>query len=126
MAKTLEIIASGTSPRQSLSIQGGNYAEGGLTASGTTKATSPVLPAAKNYISICSSGKGFSFAPGSQQGDKIEVYNGGNNACLIYTTIGSSDTITNGSANAGFSVGSFKSATFDKVTNTLWMPNLSA
>lgn len=126
MAQLAHIISSGNSPRSALTINGGNYSEGGLTATGTTKATALLLPGSKNYISLCSSGKGSALPLSAQQGDKIEVFNGGLNTLLVYTPVGSSDTITNGSANGGFSIATMRSATFDKVASTLWMVNYSA
>lgn len=126
MAKSQHMIASGLSPQSALAIQGGNYSNGGLTATGANKAASLPLPASDNYISLCSAGKGVSLPADAIQGDQIVVYNGGLNACLVYSTIGTTDTITNGSANAGFSVASMKGAFFEKVTGSLWMVNYSA
>lgn len=125
MPKSLEIIAAGLSPQAVNTIQGGTFSSGGLVATGSSKATSLLMPASDTYVSLCSSGKGIQL-PICIQGDECRVYNGGLNACLVYTPVGTSETITNGSANQGFSVGSFKSAIFEKVTSTLWMVNLSA
>lgn len=126
MAKTLEILSAGLSPQAASAIQGGTFNGGGLTATGTTKATSLLLPASDNLISLCSSGKGVSLPPTVIQGDDINVYNSGLNACLIYTPIGTSQVITNGSANQGFSVAANRSAAFTLVTATQWMVNYSA
>jgi len=126
MAKTLQILSAGNSPQSAAAIQGGSFSAGGLTATGTNKAGALVLPDSDNYVSLCSSGKGVALPADCVQGDAIEVYNGGANACLVYTPIGTSQTITNGSANQGFSVASMKGATFNRVTSTLWMVNYSA
>lgn len=126
MAKVQQIIASGNSPLAASTIVGGLFAEGGLTAAGTTKATALALSAAANYLSITSSGKGVALPADTNQGDMIEVYNGGSNTLLVYTPIGTSQTITNGSANGGFSVATLRSAYFRRVTSTLWMVNYSA
>jgi hypothetical protein len=53
------------------------------------------------------------------------VYNGGLNACLVYTPQGTPQTITTLSANGGFTVSAAKAATFRNVTGSLWMVNYS-
>ncbi len=125
MSQVAHIISLGVQPNTALTINGGNYSSGGLTAAGTTKATALLLTASKNYIAICSSGKGFQL-PQCSQGDEIEVYNGGLNTALIYTNASTTETITNGSANGGFSIATMKGARFSKVTSSLWMVNYSA
>lgn len=91
-----------------------------LTAAGTTKATATVLSSAVNYISICSSGKGVAL-PAMNQGDSVQVYNNGANSCLVYTTQGVADTITNLSANGGYTLSVQKGASFKKCTSTVVM-----
>lgn len=124
MPSQLHILAAGNSPKSVTSLVGGNFSDGGLTAAGTNKATSLVLPGYSNYISVCSSGKGASLPP-SLAGDGVEVYNGGSNALLIYTPVGVADTITTGSANGGFTVSANKGCLFRKTTSSLWMVNYS-
>lgn len=116
-------MGSGFSPLQSTNVQGDT--SGALTAAGTTKATALLLSAAQNYLSITSSGKGAAL-PIANQGDSIEVFNGGSNSLLVYTPVGTSDTITNQSANGGFTIATMRSAKFNKVSSSLWMVNYSA
>lgn len=123
MAIVQRLMASGLSPLASTNVVGDT--SGALTAVGTTKATSLVLSAAQNYLSITSSGKGASL-PVANQGDSVEVYNGGSNSLLLYTPVGTSDTITNQSANGGFTIATLRSAKFSKVSSSLWMVNYSA
>lgn len=125
MAQVAHIISNGIPPNAALAINGSNYSSGGLTATGTTKATSLLLGASKNYISLCSSSKGVCL-PQCAQGDKIEVFNGGLNTLTVYTNSSLTETITNNSTLAGFAIATMRSATFDKVTSSLWMVNYSA
>lgn len=125
MSKTLHIIASGASPQLAGAIQGGIFSQGGLTAAGTTKATALALSSADSYVSICSSGKGVALPGDLFQGDTAKVFNGGANALLVYSTIGTSDIINNQSANGGFTISTFKSAYFTKVSSTLYIVNYS-
>lgn len=123
MAIVQRLMGSGFSPLQSTNVQGDT--SGALTAAGTTKATALLLSAAQNYLSITSSGKGAAL-PIANQGDSIEVFNGGSNSLLVYTPVGTSDTITNQSANGGFTIATMRSAKFNKVSSSLWMVNYSA
>lgn len=123
MAIVQRLLASGLSPMAATNITGDT--SGALTAAGTTKATALQLSAAQAYLSITSSGKGVALPP-ANQGDSIEVFNGGANSLLVYTPQGIADTITNQSANGGFTVATMRSAKFNKVTSTLWMVNYSA
>lgn len=115
-------MASGISPFAATNITGD--ISSALTAAGTNKATALLLASAENYVSITSSGKGV-MLPAMAQGDDVSVYNGGANTLLVYTNTGS-DTITNGSANGGFSIATMRSANFSKVTSSLIMVNYSA
>lgn len=124
MAKISHMMSSGFSPREALAINGGNFSDGTLKATGTNKATSLALTSVDSYIATVSSGTGVSLIP-CDQGDDMSVFNGGANALLVYTPIGISDTITNLSANAGFTVSSMKGCWFNKVTGSIWMVNYS-
>lgn len=124
MAKISHLMASGMPAKMALSVNGGNFSSGGLKATGTTKATALQLTDVDSYVSICSSGTGVNLI-GGDQGDDFSVFNGGANALLVYTQQGSTDTITNSSANAGFTVSSMKGVWFNKVTGSLWMVNYS-
>lgn len=117
------LMASGLSALAANNIAGDTSSA--LTASGTTKAGALVLSNEQNYIAICSSGKAVSLPP-MNQGDSCEVLNGGANTLLVFTTAGTSDTITSGSANGGFSIATMRSAVFSKVSSTLVMVNYSA
>lgn len=117
------LMGSGLSSLASNNIAGDGSAA--LTAAGTTKATALVLSAQSNYISICSSGTGVSL-PAMNAGDDVEVCNNGANNLLVYTTKGIADTITNLSANGGFTLSVQKSALFMKMTSTVVMVNKSA
>lgn len=123
MAIVQRLMASGLPPLTANNIVGDT--SGALTAAGTTKATALQLSAAQSYISICSSGKGAAL-PQVNQGDSVEVFNGGANSLLVYTPVGISDTITNQSANGGFTIATMRGARFNKVSSSLWMVNYSA
>ena len=117
------LLGSGIAALAATNIAGDNSTA--LTAAGTTKATALVLSAQSNYISICSSGTGVSLAA-MNQGDDVEVCNNGANNLLVYTTKGIADTITNLSANGGYTLSVQKSANFMKMTSTVVMVNKSS
>lgn len=117
------LLGSGIAALAAQNIAGDNSAA--LTAVGTTKATALQLSSQSNYISICSSGKGVAL-PALSLGDDCEVYNNGANSLLVYTTQGVADTITNTSANAGYTLSVQKGATFAKMTSTVVMVNKSS
>lgn len=117
------LLGSGIAALAASNIAGDNSAA--LTAAGTTKATALQLNSQSNYISICSSGKGVAL-PALNQGDDCEVMNNGANNLLVYTTIGVADTITNTSANAGYTLSVQKTASFYKMTSTVVMVNKSS
>lgn len=123
MAFINRIIGSGIPPLAASNICGDT--SGALTAAGTTKATALALSSQSNYVSICSSGKGVSL-PAMNQGDDVDVYNNGANNLLVYTTAGIADTITNLSANGGFTLSVQKGANFAKMTSTVVMVNKSS
>lgn len=122
MALVQRIMAAGTSSLAANNIVGD--VSSSLTAAGTTKANSLALASAVNFLGTVGSSSGASL-PAMNIGDSVEVYNGGANAALIYTTIGVADVITNQSANGGFTVSAQKGATFKKVTSTIVMVNYS-
>lgn len=124
MAKISYMMAAGMPARMALTVNGGNFSAGGVKGTGTTKATALQLTDVDSYVAICSSGVGVSLIAGDQ-GDDFSVFNGGANALLVYTVQGGTDTITNLSTNAGFTISSMKGAWFNKVTGTLWMVNYS-
>lgn len=124
MAKISHMMAAGFSPAEALRVNGGNFSSGGLKATGTNKATSLQLTEVDSYVATVSSGTGVCLVQGDQ-GDDMSIFNGGANALLVYTPIGIADTITNLSANAGFTVSSMKGCWFNKVTSSLWMVNYS-
>lgn len=117
------MMGSGLSALAANNIAGDNSAA--LTATGTTKATALVLSSQSNYVSICSSGTGVSL-PAMNQGDDVEIANNGANNLLVYTTKGVGDTITNLSANGGFTLSVQKTASFLKMTSSVVMVNKSA
>lgn len=123
MAILQRIMASGASAGLANNIVGDFT--GSLTASGTTKATALLLNSARNYVSVCSSGKAVAL-PATNINDEIEVWNGGSNTLTVFTNPSASETITNGSTLGGFSVATLRSAKFTKVTSTLFMVNYSA
>lgn len=123
MAFVNRIMGSGISALAANNICGDQ--SGSLTATGTNKATALQLTNQANYVAICSSGKGVSLPP-MNAGDDVEVYNNGANSLLVYTTIGVADTITNLSANGGFTVSVQKGCGFSKMTSSVIMVNKSA
>lgn len=123
MAIVQRLMSSGIASLTANNIAGDTSSA--LTAAGTTKATALALTNTSNYISICSSGKGVALPP-MNQNDMVDVYNNGANSCLVYTTIGVADTITNLSANGGYTLSVQKGATFKKCTSTVVMVNKSS
>lgn len=116
-------MAGGLSAAESARVVGGNFSEGNYTAAGSTKATATLLNSVSSYVSICSSsGKGVELMQ-MDQGDSMEVYNGGANTLYVYSN--GSDTIINHSANQGFAVNTLKGCQFRKVTSSVVMVNLS-
>lgn len=123
MAMVNRIMGSGISAQAANNICGDQSSA--LTAAGTTKATALALSAQSNYLSITSSGKGVSL-PAMNLGDDVDVWNNGANNLLVYTTAGVADTITNLSANGGYTLSVQKGANFTKVTSSVVMVNKSA
>lgn len=123
MSIVTRIMASGASAGLANNIVGD--ASAALTAAGTNKATALQLASASNYVGTTASSTGVSL-PQANQGDTVEVFNGGASTLLVYTPIGIADTITNQSANGGFSIATMRSAYFKKCTGSLWMVNYSA
>jgi hypothetical protein len=124
MSIATQIIAVGNSPATALAINGGNFASGGLTATGTVQGNALLMFPGNNYFTTVAAATGAGI-PIMAQGDSIEVYNGGANALLVYTSVTGENVIGLG-ATAGFSIPVNKGAIFRKVTNTVFAVNLSA
>src|SRR5579859_7310510 len=122
MTSTRDLMAAGMPAGQANQI--GMDKATGLVAAGTTKAGSLALTADVCVFATVSSGKGASLQPSSGAA-AVAIYNGGSNALLVYTAIGTSDVINGNSANGGFSVTNGKSAIF-MATDGQWVANLSA
>lgn len=123
MAIVQRLMASGAPAGLANNIAGDTSAA--LTAVGSTKATALQLASVQNYVGTTAASTGVSL-PQANQGDSVEVFNGGASTLTVYTPIGIADTITNGSANGGFSVATMRSAKFTKLTSSLWMVNYGA
>jgi len=123
MTMANRMMGSGIAAGAAQNIQGD--ISSALTASGTTKANALALSSAINYITICSSGKAVSL-PALALGDDVEIYNNGANSLLVFTQVGSTDSITNLTANAGYTLSVQKGAHFRKCTSTIVMVNKSS
>lgn len=115
------IIASGIPPLAATNIIGDMSAA--LTAAGTTQTDATLMSAGQNYFGTVTSSTGGKL-PAVNVGDSVYVINGGASTLSVYGQLG--ESITNGSANAAFSVATLKSCLFTKVTDTLWFVLLSA
>lgn len=95
-----------------------------LTALGTTQGTALVLSQVINIVTTTAASTGVLLMP-SEVGAEVSVYNLGANALLVYPGVGGA--INALSANAGFSVGAGKAATFKgRANGTGWVTILSA
>jgi len=130
MAIKSKLTGVGTSPAQAQNIVG--TVANSLTAAGSTQATAYAMSTDDWQIfTTVASGTGAILAPGTgtaptpySAGDEMMVTNHGANTLLVYPPTGGK--IANGSANAGFSVGSTKSAFFQCIDGTNWAAYLSA
>ena len=121
MALTARIISAGNSPNSAQQIVG-DFASG-LTATGNSQATALALGAAVNAFSTVASSTG-AILPGASPGDSVKVWNAGAQTLSVYGQ--GTEAIGSGGASAAFSVATTKGALFTKVSNTLWIPILSA
>jgi hypothetical protein len=107
MAQVQNLMAFGTPPLLAQAIVG--EVSNNLTAAGTTQANALKLSTVTNIVTTAAAATGVQL-PSTAQGDGIVVANLGANALLVYPVVGGS--IQTGAANAGFSVGVGKTATF--------------
>jgi len=120
--KRLEGVQGGLTRSQAEALL--NDIATGLTAAGTTQADALALAKVTNVFGTVAAGSGARLESNLEIGDETRVVNLGANALLVYPPVGGS--IQTGAANAGFSVGAGKSATFKKVSATLFVSDLSA
>jgi len=107
MAQVQNLMAYGTAPLLALAIVG--EVANNLTAAGSTQGTALKLSAVNNVVTTAAASTGVQL-PATGPGDAITVANLGANALLVYPVTGGA--IQTGAANAGFSVGVGKTATF--------------
>lgn len=122
MAIPSRLMGSGLSALAAISVVG-DVADT-LTATGSTQGTALVLSAVINIVTTAAASTGVLLPP-SEVGAEMAVYNLGANALLVYP--GTGGIINALSANAGFSVGAGKAATFKgRANGTGWVTILSA
>lgn len=103
-------------PRRSLSINA-NPTQSGMSAAGTTQGTATAIAAGITHVSTAASGTGV-VLPTSTAGISCTIHNRGANALLVYPPVSSSiDALA---ANAGFSLATATSQTFNCLTGTTW------
>lgn len=95
----------------------------GLTAAGSTQATALAVTADVNIISTAAASTGVRL-PDFDVDDEIIVVNGGANALAVYPPVGHSINV--GAINVAVSLPVGRRATFLRVTNTLWVADVSA
>jgi hypothetical protein len=116
-----KLVQAGVYSTGAKALAGGDMAVG-LVAAGTTQATAFALT---NDISVFGTVAASSGAILPLFGSAYcTVFNGGANALAVYPPVGG--TINAAAANAAFSVGAGKSATFMSPDGITWVANLSA
>lgn len=122
------LLGSGCPPLQcqaSLGIVSNN-----LTAVGTTQGTALVLPSDFNIITTAAASTGAILPIAGnvtnvvQVPDSIIVVNHGANPVLIYPPVGGK--VANGTTNAGLSLGSLKTGTYNCVGPNLYSAQISS
>lgn len=105
------LTGSGLAPLPAQNIAG-NVANS-LTAAGTTQGTALLVTEELNVFTTVASSTGAILRSDLGPGDEQEVANYGANALTVYPPVGGK--IQNGSLNAGFSVGTNKTARFRSI-----------
>lgn len=101
-----------------------------MTAVGTTQANALVLPSDFNIITTAAASTGAILPVAGnvlnqvQVPDSIIVVNHGANAVLVYPPVGGK--IANGTTNAGLSLGSLKTGTYNCVGPNLYSAQISS
>ena len=122
MARAVNIMQGGFSAGQAKAINGSIATA--LTAAGTTISDALGLVADTNLIGTCASGAGVQL-PATENGDGIEIYNGGANACKVYPDA-STAQINGLSAGSSFLLATNTACFCRKVSSTQWIAYLSA
>lgn len=115
------VLATGASGLHAQAISG--FAATALTATGSTQLTALVLSADVNEVTTAAASTGV-MLPAASPGDEVVVANYGAQTLSVYGQLG--ESISNGSANAAFSVAANKSCYFVKASNTRWNSILTA
>ena len=122
MALAKEIMGGGLSAATAQAI--GGSVQTGLTATGSAITDALQLTASNVQVSTTAASTGV-LLPNGVIGDEVLIYNAGANTLAVYPPT-SSQSINSGSAGAAFSVATTKTATFKKITSTLWIAQLGA
>ena len=122
MALARNIMKGGWSAGNAKAVNGAIAT--GLTAAGTTISDALDLNADTNVIGTAASGSGVQL-PACENGDSVEIYNGGANACTVYPD-GATSQINGLSAGSGFLLATNTSCYCRKITATRWIAFLSA
>jgi acetamidase/formamidase len=96
----------------------------GLTATGSTQATAYALDTSNSVFTTVAASTGAILPAAALPGDVLEVTNLGANSLSVYPPVGAA--VDNGATNAAKAVAVGKSCRFRKITDTLWVANLSA
>ena len=121
MTQISKLMGSGISALAATSMAGSTSSA--LTATGSSQATALLLTSDNNEVTTTASSTGVQL-PSSSPGDEVFVANYGAQTLSVYGQTG--ESISNGSANAAFSIATNKTAFFVKVSATRWASVLSA
>jgi hypothetical protein len=126
MALAREVMLGGFSAGQANAL-GGQY-NSSLAALGSSQGTAALVTTSNVIVTGADGTKGI-VLPAGQPGDEILVFNNAASTCPVYPPAGAAITVVGtglGSANAAFSLLTYKSAQFNCLSATQWLVNVSA
>ncbi len=121
MAMALEIMRGGISAGAAHAILGARNTA--VSAAGTTQGTATVLGASINYVTTVGANSGV-VLPNASHADSFLIYNAGANPLTIYPP--TSGRIYPAATNAGITLTNPGCIMLTKITDTIWVGNLSA
>lgn len=115
-------IGSGTAPQAAQADQG--FITNSVNVTGSTSQGNQAFPSDFVVVTTAPGSAGLTLPSNAAPTDSYVLVNHGGSACLVWPPSGGK--IANGSANASFSVGATKVATFENLDGTNWCATLSA
>lgn len=125
MALAKELIGLGM-PAGLAAGLGGQY--GAVTAAGSSQTTATDVNSSMSVIASADGTKGVQL-PAVEVGAEIWLFNNAGSTCPVYPDSGAAICVPGtglGSADAAFSLLTYKTGIFKKVTSTQWLVNVSA